>query len=73
MWITGCVGIKCPVAVASLMTQEDWIEQDCRDVIEVWRGISDKHSAVCVYGDYDKLNLIIEQTENVLVGIGDGW
>lgn len=64
MYIIGCVGLNCPVPVASLMTQPD--EETCQRVIGVWRGISEKHHAVCLYGDYDKLNIVIEQTEDAL-------
>jgi len=61
LWITGCSGLNCDPVVASLITQPD--EPTCSRVIEVWKEISDKHRAVCMYGDIDHLNVVVEETE----------
>jgi len=67
LWITGCSGLHCDPMVASTITQPN--EETCQRVIKTWRDIKENHRAVCMHGDLDKLNVIIDDTEKIFRAI----
>ena len=71
IWVSGCAGLHCDPVVASLMEQPT--KEVCLTNLETWKSIGKKREGVCLQGDIEHLNVIIEQAEDELKKQALSW